>query len=67
MTEALTIRIPTNLKSNYKTVCEETHSTMTQDIINHIRLRVQEESDNLVQQQQNMNQIRNFSATAPVA
>jgi len=66
MKEVLTIRIPTNLKENYKTVCEESlNSTMTQNITSHIKNTVAQESNNLIEQQQHMNQIRNFN-TAPV-
>jgi len=66
MKEALTIRIPTNLKENYKTVCEENNLTMTQNITSHIKNTVAQESSNLIEQQQNMNQIRSFNTSAPV-
>ena len=65
MKEAITIRIPTNLKEDYKTVCEENNLTMTQNITSYVRQYVQEESSNLLEQRDNVNQIRNFN-TAPV-
>ena len=66
MKEVLTIRIPTNLKENYKTVCEKRNLTMTHDITSLIQQTVERESSNLIEQQQHMNQIRNFNTSAPV-
>ncbi len=59
MKEALTFRLDTNMKENYRTVCEANNETMTQNLVNHIRQHTQQKADDLLETHDKLNQIRN--------